>query len=314
MVGLSSFLLISYWFTRIETSLGGILAILMNRIGDIFFILGMLFSLLLYGSIDIITLISYYSINSDIILIPFFIAAMAKSAQIFLHIWLPYSMEGWTQKSFYSVKGNRDYKGRFIKGYNSIKDERDKLITQYQKEAIIGLLLSDGYISGKIMSFTFRSKDLNFIRWLKFDILGSICSKLEPNSYPKLNPTQYTFKTLSFNYLENLRLKWYIPKKTIPNDLYKYFTEVSLAFMIMEDGYWDNTNNTVIICTECFTLEEIHILLYILRTKFKLVVTTTKRNKGFRLRFSSKNLNLKLLRSLVIPHFHPSMLYKLGPS
>jgi len=131
---------------------------------------------------------------------------------------------------------------------------------------------------------------------------------------PKINPTQYTFSTLSYNYLENLRLKWYIPKKTIPNDLYKYFTEVSLAFMIMGDGYWDNSSKTVVICTECFTLSEIHILLYILRTKFGLVVTTIKRDSGFRLRFSSRGLNLKLLRSLVSSHFHPSMLYKLGPS
>ena len=94
MVGLSSYLLISYWFTRIETSLGGILAILMNRIGDVFYLLGILISLLLYNSVDILTLISNTYINNDILLFFFFLAAMAKSAQIFLHIWLPYSMEG----------------------------------------------------------------------------------------------------------------------------------------------------------------------------------------------------------------------------
>lgn len=96
MVGLSSFLLISYWFTRIETSLGAILAILMNRVGDVFFILGILISFLLIGSVDILTIISSSSSswNYDLLLIPLFLAAMAKSAQLSLHIWLPYSMEG----------------------------------------------------------------------------------------------------------------------------------------------------------------------------------------------------------------------------
>jgi NADH:ubiquinone oxidoreductase subunit 5 (subunit L)/multisubunit Na+/H+ antiporter MnhA subunit len=94
LVGLSSFLLISYWYNRIEASLGGILAFSMNRIGDIFFILGILLSLLFIGSIDLLTILSYPHFNTDIILIFFLLAAMAKSAQLFLHIWLPYSMEG----------------------------------------------------------------------------------------------------------------------------------------------------------------------------------------------------------------------------
>jgi len=93
-IGLASFLLISFWFTRIETSLGAILAILMNRVGDLFFLLGIFFSFFLFGSVDIITLLSSNGINTDLLLLPFFIAAMAKSAQLFLHVWLPYSMEG----------------------------------------------------------------------------------------------------------------------------------------------------------------------------------------------------------------------------
>jgi NADH:ubiquinone oxidoreductase subunit 5 (subunit L)/multisubunit Na+/H+ antiporter MnhA subunit len=58
----------------------------MNRIGDVFYLLGILISLLLYNSVDILTLISNTYINNDILLFFFFLAAMAKSAQIFLHI------------------------------------------------------------------------------------------------------------------------------------------------------------------------------------------------------------------------------------
>ena len=315
-VGLSSFLLISFWYTRFQAQLGALLALIMNRMGDMSYILGIILSLYLLGSLDIISINSnYYYLNWDYLLLTFFIAAMAKSAQIYLHLWLPYSMEGQNRK----YSSERDHKGKYIKGNNAVNNSRDEKITQYQKEAIIGLLLSDVSIRGKVISFTFKSGHLDFTRWLKFEILDSMCSKLEPNSYPKLNPTQYTFSTLSFNYLENLRIKWYpildallIPIKTIPNDLYKYFTEISLAFMIMGDGYWENSSKTIIICTECFSLQDIHILLYILRVKFGLVVSTKKRGNGYRLRFSSKEKNIRLLRSLIVSHFHPSMHYKLG--
>ena len=87
---------------------------------------------------------------------------------------------------------------------------------------------------------------------------------------------------------------------------------MSLAFCLMGDGYWDNDSNTIYICTECFKLEEIHILLNILRNKFGLIASLKKRNNGFRIRFSSRGNNIKHLRSLVQSHFHSSMLYKLG--
>ena len=80
----------------------------------------------------------------------------------------------------------------------------------------------------------------------------------------------------------------------------------------MGDGYWDNESKTIYICTECFTLKEVHILLNILRNKFKLVATLKKRNKGYRIRFSRRELNLKTLINFISPHFHPSMFSQFG--
>lgn len=93
-VGITSFLLISFWFTRIETSLGGLLAIIMNRIGDTFFLLAIISSILLFGTTDIPLILAHPSQSIDLFLFAILIAAMAKSAQLGLHIWLPYSMEG----------------------------------------------------------------------------------------------------------------------------------------------------------------------------------------------------------------------------
>lgn len=93
-VGLSSFLLISFWYTRFQTQLGGLIAIIMNRLGDTFYLLGMFILFTWLGSIDLITLNTNYIYNLDFILIILFLAAMTKSAQLYLHLWLPYSMEG----------------------------------------------------------------------------------------------------------------------------------------------------------------------------------------------------------------------------
>ena len=93
-VGLSSFLLISFWYSRFNTQIGSLIALLMNRVGDVFYILGILTSLLFIGSIDIISINTNYIFNYDILLLPLLIACMSKSAQLTLHLWLPYSMEG----------------------------------------------------------------------------------------------------------------------------------------------------------------------------------------------------------------------------
>jgi NADH-ubiquinone oxidoreductase chain 5 len=93
-VGLTSFLLISYWFTRLETSLGALLALFLNRIGDVLLIVGILYANLLIKSNDIVIMNSVVDTNLDILLFFFLLAAMAKSAQLYIHIWLPYSMEG----------------------------------------------------------------------------------------------------------------------------------------------------------------------------------------------------------------------------
>lgn len=94
-VGLSSFLLISYWYTRLETNLGGLIAILMNRIGDMFIILSMIVSYLLYNTLELNVInILYNSTVNDIFIILIFLAAIVKSAQLYFHVWLPYSMEG----------------------------------------------------------------------------------------------------------------------------------------------------------------------------------------------------------------------------
>jgi len=102
-VGVCSYLLVSFWFTRIAANQSSISAFLTNRVGDCFLTIGMFAILWSFGNIDYTTVFSiapFISTNLIIIIgICLLIGAMAKSSQIGLHVWLPMAMEGPTPVS-----------------------------------------------------------------------------------------------------------------------------------------------------------------------------------------------------------------------
>jgi NADH-ubiquinone oxidoreductase chain 5 len=102
-VGVCSYLLVSFWFTRIAANQSSISAFLTNRVGDCLFTIGMFIIILSIGNLDYSILFSLTPyINDNIIFligICLLIGAMAKSSQIGLHVWLPMAMEGPTPVS-----------------------------------------------------------------------------------------------------------------------------------------------------------------------------------------------------------------------
>nr|WVH38246.1 NADH dehydrogenase subunit 5 [Trametes gibbosa] len=102
-IGVVSYLLINFWFTRIQANKAAILAFTMNRVGDMGLSIGFFALVALFGSLNYSTLFSLAPfMNSsaiDIIGLLLLSGAMAKSAQIPLHSWLPGSMEGPTPVS-----------------------------------------------------------------------------------------------------------------------------------------------------------------------------------------------------------------------
>ena len=105
-VGLCSYLLINFWYNRINANKAAIKAMLMNRIADVFFIFGILLILIEFKSLNyfvIFSLIDYIKFNYvffifsyinllDLILFFLFLGAIGKSAQIGLHTLLPDAM------------------------------------------------------------------------------------------------------------------------------------------------------------------------------------------------------------------------------
>ena len=97
MIGVVSYLLINYYLTRIQSNKAAILALTMNRVGDLGLSIGFFAIFAVFGSVDYSSVFALAPYINDtaitVISLLLFMGAMAKSAQLGLHSWLPGSME-----------------------------------------------------------------------------------------------------------------------------------------------------------------------------------------------------------------------------
>ena len=112
-IGLASFLLISFWYTRIRAGQAALKAMIVNRVGDLGLVLAICAIFLTFKSVDYVVVFgllpsvvnqtfTFLGLDFDrftIISFLLFWGAVGKSAQIGLHIWLPDAMEGPTPVS-----------------------------------------------------------------------------------------------------------------------------------------------------------------------------------------------------------------------
>ena len=98
-----SYLLINFYFTRIQSNKAAILALTMNRVGDMGLSIGFFAIFAMFGSLDYSIVFSLAPFMNEtaitVISLLIFMGAMAKSAQLGLHSWLPGSMEAPTPVS-----------------------------------------------------------------------------------------------------------------------------------------------------------------------------------------------------------------------
>jgi NADH-quinone oxidoreductase subunit L len=112
-VGLASYLLIGFWYTRPSANAAALKAFVVNRVGDFGFALGIFGVYYIFGTLDFDTVfhaapgfvgktMHFGSWNVDVLTtlcLLLFVGAMGKSAQLGLHTWLPDAMEGPTPVS-----------------------------------------------------------------------------------------------------------------------------------------------------------------------------------------------------------------------
>lgn len=164
-----------------------------------------------------------------------------------------------------------------------------------QKYQLFALHLGDvfkEYMSNPVKSLEVKGKDKTFTNY-----------RLKTKSLPLFVP--YYSKFYEFN--EDLN-KF---TKIVPLDINEFMDPIVLAYLIMTDGNFDKGRNRVRIYTNSYSKEDVQRLALIIKDKFEIYTGVLHdRNNQWILTIGAKNL--ELLRSIVNPHFHPSMRYRIG--
>lgn len=203
-------------------------------------------------------------------------------------------------------------------GKFSFKLKSSIQLPQYILGVVVGIILSDGWI--QISSFKSKNARLRFTQslahfeylWCVFLILSPYCSSYPQFTirYPFGKPTSgFDLSTRSLPCFTQLHSLFYLNSvKVIPDDIYDLLTPPALAHWIMGGG--SSRSSGMILCTNSFTIKETVHLMNVLMIKYRLNCTLTIHNKKEPMIYI-RSKSMPLLRSIVIPHMHPSMLYKI---
>jgi hypothetical protein len=207
-------------------------------------------------------------------------------------------------------------------GYKLSPKELAKVqLAPYQYNVIIGLLLSDGWlIFGGARSKNARlgfaqSEDNGKYFWFVFWCLSHYCSsnpkKRIRTKFGKETVTSgWEFFTRSMPCFTELHSLFYVNKvKVIPDNIYDILTPVALAHLIMGDG--SAHENGLYICTDSYNVTDVVRLINVFIIKYRLECNLNW-HRPTQPRIYIKSRSMNLLDSIVRPHFHSSMLYKLG--
>jgi hypothetical protein len=191
-------------------------------------------------------------------------------------------------------------------------------LPNYQKSIIIGLLLSDGWLT--IATKTSKNARLGFKQsiansnylYFVFNKLSHYCS-----SYPSLvsgiraGKRNYglQFLTRSLPCFTELYLNFYKNGiKIIPYNIYELLTPVALGHVVMGDGY--ASRHGLVLCTDSYSVSDIVRLINVLIIKYRLECTL-RYHTPTQPRVYIRERSMPILRDLLRPYMVKSMLYKL---
>ena len=214
------------------------------------------------------------------------------------------------------VWGENLYSGFRALRLSSVELSMFKL-PSYQRGVIVGLLLSDGWLS--YASTKNKYPRLGFEQaFFQSSYVWSVFGALSHYSYsfPKfktknrnsIQTSSLSFTTRSLPALVEFFVCFYPNgKKVVPENIYHLLTPVSLAHLIMGDG--TAVSGGLRICTDSFTVQDVVRLINVLIIKYRLKCTLHMTGNKPRIYISSKSMDL--LISVIDPYIIPSMQYKL---
>lgn len=253
-IGISSYLLINFWFTRIQANKSAIKALVVNRVGDMFLSIGFFAMFFVFGNLDYSTIFSLAPfINETIITIIgllLLFAAMGKSAQLGLHTWLPDAMEGRVYIGtiiIFSFIWHSGMSTEFLTiGLPPVLLSVPKSVLG----SITGCMLGDGSIrrnsalkGNARYGITMKKSSRNSIESLRMTVFPYFKPSILI-AYPNVmlakhfgkTVQQYHFSTISSPFFSELHSLWYVwnndlnkYQKIIPSTIFDMFTVESLA-------------------------------------------------------------------------------------
>lgn len=191
-------------------------------------------------------------------------------------------------------------------------------IHYYHLSVLVGIILTDGWLQlGKSSwnaRFGLKQGFVNFeYMWHVYQILSHFCPAVPYTTKNfmrgKLNHS-LELQTRTYPFFTNLHSLFYknnIKTLPAPEILFNLITPLTLAHMIMCDGA--RRNESILICTDNFTIYEVVQIMNILRIKFRLDCTMHLDN-GYPRIYILKS-SMATLVNLVNPYIIPSMQYKL---
>ena len=208
--------------------------------------------------------------------------------------------------------------GRFTKQESNMIQ-----LPSFFKSVICGLLLSDGWLT--FASKTHKNARLGFKQslsnsgyfWFVFSFLSHYCSSMPSliSSYRKETKT-YALQifTRSLSCFTEIHTIFYANGiKIIPENIYNLLTPVALAHLIMGDG--NAREHGLILCTNSYSVQDVVRLMNVLMIRYRLESTIhlkRRQNQTVDYMIYIRQKSIPLLRTIVIPYMHSSMLYKLG--
>lgn len=209
------------------------------------------------------------------------------------------------------------YSHRIRYGYVRKKDLRynEKIkLSKFQKQVLLGTLLGDSTCrctnkNPRIScAHCIKQKEYCEYKTLIFKNLGATCNYHKRHLQDKRNSNIYEDYTMYIPsnpaFLSFYREFYKKHKKVIPFKLFHLFTEVSLAFMYMDDG--TKTKSGYSIATNCFTQLELLKFANFLYNKWGIETSILKSNILY-----IKAKSASLFKFLIQPYIHESMKYKL---
>jgi len=189
------------------------------------------------------------------------------------------------------------------------------VVPQYYVDVLVGLILSDGYLcltsSRTNARLEFKQSISHFpYFWFVFNIMSPFCISLPYLCTMRLKGVKFfavKFVSRSLPFFTELHAIFY-PEgiKIVPDCIFDLLTPVALAHWIIGDG--SVRRHGVILCTNSFSVIDTIRLINVLMIRYDLVCTL-QIQIGQPLIYITAG-SIPRLRSIVLPHMHPSMHYK----